>query len=284
MKHLDIRIHENTNVGYWLKFLDDTEKAQKTGEDAQQLRVCLVRIFLDKSYSIHPYEDKIFHAVHCLLDVLAAKNASSLDMKYRVQIIFFNDKIEELNTVPLAPQQVAELFVREKMNAEGTTPLHVVMNYQDKSYTHSNKLVMSQKKGDFKIADVMITDCCATDSQESRDAAMKRLNTNRLRKQVSDQWCIFLGSDSDKETAALLTGSPNRVIALDANLSEFLAPTLIEGTVSETDATHIDDDVEETPVEMAKRTVEREQEGESTATQLTGKELSDKLAYLLGMD
>lgn len=252
-------------------------------EDTEQLRTVEVYIYLDNSGSMVINEEDVYNAVQTTLLSLEKQNKASLTFCYRVKIMTFNDSVREFNSTALPPAQLAELFRPEHYRCKGSTNLSAMLDHMDKQFSHTSSLVTGRKKGDYKVIMVTITDFAGTDDPAARKRALDRINSNRFAKQMVDQICVFVGSEADKKEAILLAGSEDNIIALCQNLSECLAPTMINTTITTVESTHMDTDQDnKTPASLGKEALERQAEGSKTADLFAKKSLSQKIDELLG--
>lgn len=236
------------------------------------VRLLRILILIDRSGSMSGLENETYTAITDLLSALAKKNRTSEDIEYRVSLAFFNDSVDHAVPVPLKPEDLLEVLDRNQFCCTGGTDLTGAVAFLDKQFSRTSPLMTDLHTADPKTFCLILTDMAGTDNNESRKNAIHKIQKNRFYTKANQTLCIFSGSDANKGEAAILAGGEQNVIALDSDIIQYLAPILLEGTISMTDATHTSDEEGElTIAEKAAKIKEKTAEGNASAAQLSAR-------------
>lgn len=252
-----------------------------------EIRTCVVNINIDVSGSMACWEKDIIRAIHETLTALINTNKNSEDVELRVRIKTFANKVTLFNTDPMKPEDLLAILTDQIFHCNGCTNLGAILASVDADYYRSSPLLKHLHTGDYKLFEVFITDMVGTDNEESRKASFNRLENNRLYKAACQTLVIFTGPDSKKESSvALAGGDEGCVIALNGDISEYLTPVLLEGTIGLTDATHVNmSGTTEKPADVAQNIIQRKAEGNADHTEIAkdSASLNAEIAQLLAV-
>ena len=243
------------------KILNDI--ADENEEELVFQYVCLI---IDKSLSLKYKEAEIYECVQGILNGLQKANDKSADNHTLVKLVEFNQQIEEVVTTYLEPEQVADLFTRDKYHCDGSTSGTAIINFMDKEMSSTNPVLKKLKSKRAKITFLILTDAALNDNEQLRENARKKIETNRYWNGYARVLVVFLGHEMYKGTAvALANGNEDNVIAIEDAQAVLLSPALVEATLTMTDGTHVNSTDERTFTQIIEEEHERHAEGEKSA-------------------
>ena len=249
-------------------------------EDSMR-KIVRLAIPLDRSGSMAIRREEVFGAIHTLLSVLKKENLENVEVEYRVRLALFNEKVTELTTTALLPEDVAELFGEEEYVCNGLTGIATLYNYLDTNFSRaSGAFLDGLRSGDALPMLLLVTDMEATDSNEVLAAAQEKLMKNKFFA-ASKRIVMFVGtSETKKKAAAALAGGEENVICVTSNVKEHLAALLVSATLIHSDSTHISN-ASTTPEEMGKDLRKKLEAGKESQDQLRDKKLEKELEEFL---
>ena len=258
---------------------------EKELEDDEEFVTHLLYLITDCSASLTGKRDVVYKHLHQIFQGLIRADAASTDIRTRIKVALFNGTTKSFNKVHLSPEKLANTFSESDYRCTGTTNGGAMFEYIDKELSGSNPAVKSLKKNSPKITIIITTDAQLNDNSALRAAAKKLLDSNYYFQKYCRVLVVFLGDEKDKATAvAMAGGKEENVVAISDDLTELLAPVIIESTVTFPDGTHVGGDSERSMSQLTEDARSRTQDGQDSADALADDDLHRKLLELMGGD
>ena len=268
-------LHFNDKSRRSVRFPLAASPAPLAGEDTAlppaDLMTCHVVLAVDASGSIRPYTRAVYQSLQAALETMAKANAETIDMVYRVKLVFFNTEVKDFHPDFLAPEALLELLSEKDYQPGGGTHISKLYGTLDEIFSR-RQLIKEMRKGDPLPVVITISDMIATDPQATATAG-ERLHANRFF-ESANRLVVFLGPEDKRAAALALAGDEDHLLTLDSALTpQLLAPILIGSTIMLADATHVNTGRGDSPRELAQQAKEREEKGHASAHALTDEEL-----------
>ena len=204
---------------------------------------------------------------------------SSLELEYMVQLIAFNDSVQEITTHPMSPRELLQVLDSKAVGEPGgCTSIAAMYDYLDVHLTRNKGgWLEGIRKGDPLPIVFLLTDYCATDSADILKASASNLqqNNNYIH---AKHLCLFLGEEKDKKDAENMFGADNVLNIEDDKLDLLLTPVIATSSVVAADCSRIGAKPK-TNKEILKEQTEIAGRGEASAETWiapdAGKELTD---------